>query len=112
MLKKFNWKFFHKQKKSGLLQKNELNVYVTNLQTQHIVHRNAHSNLETLGSSPVYLGPVAMGVLQFVYAYFLKFECSRRAPDYFTLIGGKAPPATSDRSEVARTPETADTDGV
>ncbi len=50
----------------------------------------------------MYLGPVAMGVLKFVYVYFLKLKCSSRAPGYFTLIGDMAPPATSDSSEVAR----------
>ncbi len=37
-----------------------------------------------------------------VQAQRRELNCSRRAPDYFTLTGDKAPPAARDSSEVAR----------
>ncbi len=36
------------------------------------------------------------------YWLLFKHNYSRTAPDYFILIGGKAPPAARDGSEVAR----------
>ncbi len=45
---------------------------------------------------------VVVVVIVVVKAYRQERKCSRLAPGYFTLNGDKAPPATRDRSEVAR----------